>query len=484
MKNKKLHTLLAVTTMLAATSAHAGSPFAKGEIALLAKPSEIQNLKIDSLGVPEHAMARAGDALGKALSVGDIEIVKYLPHSGVTVIKVNSGKAQGILNKFRDAGFEGDMNLTATAHAAPSDPLYGRQWNFDLVQAESAWDQSRGQGVVVAVLDSGLDAEGEDGVNLCSITPLDVVDGDNDVSDGMPSSHGTHVAGTIAQTTTFSSGLLGAQGQGVAGLAPEACVLPVRVLDTNNAGSLADIAEGIYYAVDSGADVINMSLGTDARSGVTSNRVTDKAIRYAADRGVTLVASSGNNSYGGNVGYPAINNHVIAVGAINAVEQRSTYSNYGTGIELMAPGGQAGRDDDADGHPDGVLQETHREGHGYGYYYYTGTSMAAPHVSAAAALLIANGASAADVRSLLRSTAKDIDIAGVDNRTGYGLIQVSDALMQWDPQQGGEPNDEADPITSPVTDLLGNGNKENANGKGKGLLKLEHPGKGLGLTKK
>ncbi len=348
------------------------------------------------------------------------DVVKFLPHARLTVLAVQSGQEWGQVQKFLEHGRRAGLNLLAEAFAVPNDPLYDPyQWHLTRIQCEQAWDITSGQGVTVAVLDTGLKAGGPDGVNCVSSKGIDIVNGDNDPTDG--DGHGTHVSGTIAQTTD--------NGTGCAGVANGACIMPVKVLDDTGSGSFADIADGIYYAVDNGAKVINMSLGINARYNVTSDPVMDPALDYAYSHGTTVVCAAGNDGWRKNVSYPAIYPTTIAVGATDYANDRVSYSNYGTGLDIMAPGGDTGADLNGDGYGDGVLQETYYNG-AWGYYFFQGTSMASPHIAGVAALLIANGTATtpAQVKDAMTSTALDLGASGYDSTYGWGLVQAATAL--------------------------------------------------------
>ncbi|UTW05606.1 S8 family serine peptidase (plasmid) [Amphritea atlantica] len=352
--------------------------------------------------------------------------VKHLRKSGLTVLDVGPGNERGAIMRLRSRGHWAALNLIANKTATTDDPFRIYQWHFDRIQADAAWGLATGEGVSVAVLDTGLMSGGPDGINSVCPDALgatggwDIVNDDSSPVDG--DGHGTHVSGTIAQATN--------NGIGVSGLAYNACILPVKVLDDSGSGSFADIAEGIYHAVDQGADVINMSLGISARYGVTNDPVMDPALQYAAQNNVVVVAASGNDGHRKNVSYPAIYPTVIAVGATDARDQVARYSNRGAGLDVVAPGGDTSRDDDGDpqNYPDGVLQETNI-GSGWGYYFFQGTSMASPHVAATAALLLSHGAAPDDIRSLLQDNTIDIYENGYDSTSGWGLIQAHDALV-------------------------------------------------------
>jgi serine protease len=344
-------------------------------------------------------------------------VIKYLPNANLTVLGVESGREWGLVQRFRSRGRRAGLNLIASATASVNDPFSGYQWHFSAIQAELAWDVSTGSGATVAVLDTGLRSGGFDGIG-CVLGGRDIVNQDNDPSDG--DGHGTHVTGTVAQATNNNTG--------VAGMSYGACILPVKVLDDSGSGSFADIADGIMWAVNSGAEVINMSLGTNARYRITNDPLMDPAMDYAYQNGVTVVCAAGNDGNRRNVSYPASYATSIAVGATDYANAVTGYSNKGMGLDLVAPGGDLNRDLNGDGYGDGILQETFHGG--WGYYFYQGTSMASPHVAAVAAMLISSGVAQAPdtIYQALTLTTLDIGDSGYDKESGYGLVQAFDAL--------------------------------------------------------
>ena len=214
----------------------------------------------------------------------------------------------------------------------------------------------------------------------------------------------------------------------MAGVAYGASIMPVKVLNSRGSGTYADIADGIRFAADNGADVINLSLG-----GSSPSITLENALAYAYNKGVTIVAAAGNNSSNSLLYPAAYNNYVIAVGATRYDETLAPYSNYGAGLDVVAPGGDMSVDQNGDGYGDGILQQTFGGAWWnprWGYYFYQGTSMASPHVAGVAALIIANGNATApgDVQMLLQSTADDLGTAGRDNTYGWGLINAMAAL--------------------------------------------------------
>lgn len=275
---------------------------------------------------------------------------------------------------------------------SPNDPKYRYQWHLDQIRMPEAWTTARGDGVVVAVIDTGV-APVEDLGGTELVPGWNFVDNNADASDDH--GHGTHVAGTIAQTTH--------NGLGVAGVAFGAKIMPIKVLSASGSGSVAGIADGIYYAVDHGAHVINMSLG-----GPFNSQVLSKAVRYAHDRGVVVVCAAGNDGRG-RVSYPAANSGALAVAATQFDESTTFYSNWGREIFIAAPGGNTRLDQNNDGVPDGVLQNTVTPGNTakQDYLLFMGTSMASPHVAGVAALVVSQGVRDPDaVAAILKKTAR------------------------------------------------------------------------------
>ena len=356
----------------------------------------------------------------------------------------------------------------------PNDPLYSLQWNYPLVDMERAWDINPGasSSVVVAVLDSGLaytntafnltqtSPQSIDGIVYPAlgtvhlpfapapdigtgrvVSPYDFIwDDDQPVDmDG----HGTHVTGTIAQATNNSIG--------VAGMAFNVKLMPVKVIDgfwdayfeSPYFGSDDVVARGLRYAVDSGAKVINMSIG---REGPAAPVVRD-ALEYAVSKGAFVAVAGGNEFLDGNpiprfAEYATQINGVVAVGAVGPDRQRATYSSTGPYIELVAPGGDSTRG----GAGGMILQQTYdfdftdtflNGAAGFHaprfdifeYIYYEGTSMATAHVTGLAALLYQQGITKpAAIEAALKRTATDLGSSGRDNVYGYGLINARAAL--------------------------------------------------------
>jgi len=323
-----------------------------------------------------------------------------------------------------------EVNYYARITLIPDDRFYEFQWNLNNeisggIDAEAAWDIQTGDpNVIIAVLDTGIAYENfetfkqaPDLAGTHFVSGYDFINEDFHANDDQ--GHGTHVTGTIAQNTNNSIG--------VAGLAFGCSIMPVKVISSEGKGSHFDIARGIYFAANNGAKVINMSLGGEGDSFTLSD-----AVGYAHALGVTVVCAAGNEFLDGNPkSYPAAyDDYCIAVGATRYDETRAYYSNTGSYIDIVAPGGDLLIDQNGDGYGDGILQQTFGiDPDVFSYWFFQGTSMAAPHVSGAAALLISNGVTEPDmVRDVIQKTAKDIGPEGWDEETGWGLLNIAAAL--------------------------------------------------------
>jgi serine protease len=220
------------------------------------------------------------------------------------------------------------LALFATAPPAAADPLRDRQWNLSLVEADAAHATSTGAGAVVAVVDSGVAAGHPDLAGRLA-AGRDVVDGDATPEDG--DGHGTHVTGIVGAAT--------GNGTGVASVAPGARLMPVRVLGADGSGTTAGVVAGIDWARSHGADVINLSLGSEVPIvGAIGGDELDGAIRRALAAGIVVVAAAGNNSMP-LCEQPAAAAGLLCVGAVDRRRQRSVFSSFGRGLGVMAPGG-------------------------------------------------------------------------------------------------------------------------------------------------
>jgi serine protease len=431
--------LLTACLALAATSPAAGAAnHVPGEVIVRYAPGT---------GAAERAATERASGLGDPEPLG--------PRSRVLRIRDGETVAETVAELRRRPGVaHAAPNYVAHIALVPNDPgadgvpggWQAVQWNFQPlagVNAPVAWDnlilagRPGGQGVTVAVLDTGV-AHRTAGryVRSPDFTRdqfrggYDFVDGDRHPDDD--NGHGTHVASTIAERID--------NGIGVTGLAYGAQIMPVRVLDAYGEGDIPVIARGIRHAVRRGAQVINLSF--EFGRGLRSRDIPEilSALRYAARRGVLVVGAAGNRS-GRSLAYPARADPVLSVGAVTEHGCQARYSNRGAALDIVAPGG--GRDADLRGDPNcrpaeprgrDIRQMTFTAGvRHFGLPPgYVGTSMATPHVSATAALVIASGvlgpAPAPEALGAhLKATARDVGAPGPDSRYGAGIVDAAAA---------------------------------------------------------
>jgi subtilisin len=352
------------------------------------------------LVLPQSAESAGKDCIvvfRQTPGIAEMELV----HGARGIVKRHYNLIPAMAVTLPDQSIEAIANHRTVAYVEPdgifkASDEYTDSWSVPHIRADVAHASgNKGAGVKIAVIDCGIDRTHED-LDDNYKGGYDFISNDTDPDDETSISHGTHVSGIIAAE---------ANGIGVIGVAPEASIYAVKVLDGSGFGTLEDVIAGIEWAVDNGMNIANMSLeGPDFQS---LHDACDAA--YAA--GVLLVAAGGNTS-GGEVKYPAAYSSVIAVTATDAGDQKAYFSPIGPALELAAPG-------------NGILS-TVREGN---YAFLSGTSQAAPHVTGIAALFYAidtvdlndNGIQD-EVRDMLKNSAIDLGEPGFDSTFGYGLV--------------------------------------------------------------
>ncbi len=390
MKKSRLATVVGFSVLAFASTASAG-PDQQGPSFLAPEHTD----GADTLVLDLRDDLSESDRTALAAEIG-VPLVDASPHvtddGQIFLTHAGAAKRAAIEEKLRgDARVEAVEPLIAfDALFTPDDPRFAEQWHLSRVGAESAWNRATGTGVVVAVIDTGVACADDGGFTKgTDLHGTPCVAGWNFVTDDDKPwddhGHGSHVAGTIAQTTN--------NGVGTAGLAFGAALMPVKVLAKNGSGSNAQVADGIRWAADHGAQVINLSLGGPFPSSVVGN-----AVKYAQKKGVLVVAAAGNS--GRSVGYPAGFPGVIAVSASDRNDGLAWFSSRGPEVGIAAPGVA-------------VLQQTICNGGQEKcevFGSFNGTSMASPHVAGAAALLVSQGITAPDaVKARLYDTARPKD---------------------------------------------------------------------------
>lgn len=315
-------------------------------------------------------------------------LVRRIGALGLDVVSFPSLKARAsaqaterVLNGLKQNGFVAyaEPNYIYRVHFTPNDPRLGSQWAWNKIQAPSAWDVTRGNSnTVIAVVDTGVQLNHPD-LDGKLVAGYDFVQNDTSPDDG--NGHGTHVAGTAAAETDNATG--------GAGTCPNCSIMPVRVLNNNGSGTLEAVANGITWAADNGADVINMSLG-----GPAGSPTLQSAVDYAWNRGVFLACAAGNSNTSA-ASYPAYYSNCFAVASTTQADARSSFSNYGNWVEAAAPG-----------------SSIYSTWLGSGYRTLDGTSMATPHVAGLAGLLASQGQTNAQIRDQIMATADKIPGTG------------------------------------------------------------------------
>jgi thermitase len=291
-----------------------------------------------------------------------------------------------------------EPNYILLPNRQPNDPLYTRyQWNLPLIQADQAWNISPGNSnIIVAVVDTGVDLKHPEFQDKL-VKGYNVLKDNHDPNDD--NGHGTHVAGIVSAGTNNTIG--------IAGVSWNNKIMPIKAIGAEGTGTSFDIAKGIKWAADNGAHVINLSLGNYHPSSVL-----EETIRYAYNKGVILIAASGNDNTS-QPSYPAAYPEVLSVSAIDQRSGRAEFSNYGDYIDVAAPGVDI---------PSTYINNE--------YAALSGTSMACPHVAGLAGLIlsVAPELSNKQVMEIIRQSADDLGAPGKDQQFGFGKINVVKAL--------------------------------------------------------
>lgn len=374
-----------------------------------------------------------------ALDIGAVRMQKN-PFGGPYLATLEQGTDEdGVVERLRSMREVAYAERNGYAHVllSPNDQFFAYQWNFRMLNMQRSWDIQKGDpSVVVAVVDTGIAYEdfgifrkAPDWGSVTFVTGFNALTRNEHANDD--EGHGTHVASTVAEATNNDIG--------ATGLCFQCGLMPVKVLNSQGSGSFFNIAAGIDYVVNfrqngvNPVKVINLSLGGDF-----IDQTLRTAIQRALSAGIVVVAASGNDD--SVVSFPASLPGVIAVGAVNAIKRRASYSNHGPELSVVAPGGDDDGfrylDDDRDGIPDGVWQQTFNFNlpiparyQSFALVPLDGTSMASPHVAALAALLVRQGITdPAAVKKAIESTAEDLGAAGRDDEFGFGLIRPTKAL--------------------------------------------------------
>lgn len=330
-------------------------------------------------------------------------VLGFLSSSNSIVANVPGNALAALLGNANIASIHEDAAVTiepvriAAGRPAPPPPAEEMPWGINRIDADLAWAATRGAGVVVAVVDTGILASHSDLAPRVVLGPNYVNTIKTSVDDN---GHGTHVAGTIGASDNDI---------GVVGVAPLSTLVAVKVLDKNGSGFLSNVVKGIDWAAANGAKVINLSLGS------TSDVPAMKAsVDAAAAAGVVVCAAAGNSGDGNPAtpdpaSYPGAYDSVLGVAATDSSDQIAYFSTNGAYVDIAGPGVS--------------VKSTWKDG---GYRTINGTSMATPHVAGTAALAVAAGV--ANVRSALLSTADDLGVAGLDPQFGSGLVDAQEAV--------------------------------------------------------
>lgn len=351
------------------------------------------------------------------IGIADVDRVTASAAGQRSVVTAAPGKAGVVARALRRdprvLAVVPDARVRATDWPAdpPNDPRFADQEDLDQINVPEAWPRSTGSaGMVVAVIDSGVDLTHPDLDDVNVVYPRNEIWNNTDVTDDL--GHGTHVAGTIFAETD--------NGTGIAGIAPSSSLMPIKVLDEFGFGNVSDVLDAVDWARTHGADIINLSLG----GSLTPEQVAlvQPTFTVARSAGILTVAASGNSGTR-LVEYPAALQGVVSVGAVDSTDALADFSSFNRGVDITAPGVD-------------TLSTTLGD-----YERWSGTSMATPHVAGAAALVWSDrpGLEVAELEAVLRASSVDLGDPGRDDRFGSGRLDVLAALSE--------------PVPDPLPDL-------------------------------
>ncbi len=370
-----------------------GAPYVAGELLVLYEPGTSENI--------EQAVVRGSEAQTAKDLPRKVRLISF---PGIRREGSRETRERALERKLRNLRNEphveaADYNYMRSAFWVPNDPRFDDpgQWGLKKTTFPGAWNDARGAGAKIAILDSGIDRGHSDIGNIAA--QKNFFNGGTDVEDRY--GHGTHVAGIAAALTNNS--------RGVAGGCPGCKLLVAKVMDGLGGVEDANVIPAINWSVNQGADVINLSFG--GSGGSAGNEVLGAAINDATANGAVVVAAAGNEYGATTKQYPAAYQKVIAVSATNENDRLASFSSRGSWVDLAAPGAN--------------ILSTRAGG---SYNEESGTSESAPFVSALAGLLASEGKTASEIRQRMQSTATDLGPAGDDPSFGHGRINANRAV--------------------------------------------------------
>lgn len=409
---KAVGVLLALSWLVGCGQTPASTPLtpAQPEVTWLAPPAPQDSYRAGEVVV----MMKNGYSTQSVQGMRRIQSISGMDGAGVYATQPGESVHEAVQRLRQTPGVEiAEPNYIYRTMATPNDPMLGQLWGHSKVGAQTAWDQSRGEDVLVAVIDTGVDYNHPDLKGRVVKGP-DLANNDNDPMDDQ--GHGTHVAGTIAATAN--------NGIGIAGIAYNSKILAIKVLGRDGSGDTSKIANGILKAAEMGAKVINLSLGGPQASGILKS-----AVDKATEQGALVVVASGNENTS-RPSYPAAYPNALSVGSTTTSDSRSNFSNYGSTVDIAAPGSD-------------ILSTT--EGT---YKKHSGTSMASPHVAAGAAVLLGKNSALtnAQLREILVSTGDPASGFSNSSVKRMNLVKALAAVESHAPSQP-TPADSESPST-------------------------------------